>query len=138
MAKQKSKDHAEHIESACNYLDASSKYPDWVITTCFYSSLHYLRHKTFPTSIILGKKLPPLKIDTFDDYHRFRYSKGKKLGRHEMFKCFIEEKCPQDIAISYSKLLELSYSARYTDYNYDDKFVNEAKNCLAKIKAFAS
>lgn len=134
MAKQKSKEHAEHIESASVYLDSSNQYPDWVITTCFYSSLHYLRHKVFPFSIVLGKKIPNYKVECFEDFHTFQTRNGKKLGRHERFRCLVEEKCPINVASGYGRLLELSYGARYSDYNYDEIFVREAQKCLAEIK----
>lgn len=136
MAKQKSKEHAEHNEKVCSYLDSSNNFPDWVITTSFYSSLHYLRHRIFPFKVILDKKNPSVKIDTFDEFHSFESSQGRKLGRHERFRCLVEKKCPVEIAACYSKLLDLSFSARYSEYNYDTSFAIDAKAKLKEIKEF--
>ena len=42
------KEHAEHNESACDYLLQSGKYNDWVVTTAFYSAMQYLHNELFP------------------------------------------------------------------------------------------
>ena len=75
MVKQKSKDHAIHNELACIYLDKCTDFPDWVITTSFYSSLHFLQHKLFPIKVGLGKirgKTQSVVFDDFESYHLFK------------------------------------------------------------------
>ena len=42
------KEHAEHNEEACDYLLQSEKFNDWVVTTAFYSALHYVHYEIFP------------------------------------------------------------------------------------------
>jgi hypothetical protein len=134
MAKQLSKQHAEHNEKACDYLHSCANFPDWVITTSFYSSLHYLRHKLFPFKIVVKKV--PIKVEDFDHFHSVSNATGKRLGRHERFQKLVEDKCPKEISFNYVRLLELSNSARYTDYNYENIFVEDAKKKLNSIKAF--
>lgn len=40
--------HAAHNEKACDYLLKSRLFNDWVITTAFYSALHYVQDEIFP------------------------------------------------------------------------------------------
>ena len=47
----KSIDHAKHNESVCNYLGRNSAFGDWVITSAFYSAMHYVRHLMIPATI---------------------------------------------------------------------------------------
>jgi hypothetical protein len=138
MAKKKSLDHAIHNESVCNYLDKEPNFCDWVITTSFYSSLHYLTAKLFPFNHVLKKAKQSVKCEDFDQYHRLEYHNDKSQGRHERFKCLVEKKCPTPIASHYSRLLELSYTARYTNYNYERAIVDEAKAKLEEIKNFCT
>lgn len=42
------KQHAIHNEEACDFLLSSNKFNDWVITTAFYSALHFVQHEIFP------------------------------------------------------------------------------------------
>ena len=43
--------HAKHNERVCNYLGRSADFGDWVITTAFYSAMHYVRHLMVPIMI---------------------------------------------------------------------------------------
>lgn len=134
MAKVKSKEHAEHNECVCEYLDKANAYPDWVITTAFYTSLHYLQFKLFPLKVIIGKT--SIKVEDFDHYHSVLNSTKRRLGRHERFQDLVEEKCPASIAGNYNRLLELSFTARYSNYNYEVDIVDESKSKLAEIKKY--
>jgi hypothetical protein len=40
--------HGEHNEKACDLLALNQGFPDWVITTAFYASLHFVTSKIFP------------------------------------------------------------------------------------------
>lgn len=45
------RDHANHNKSICNYLDLNTDKIacfDWIITTAFYSVIHYIDHAVFP------------------------------------------------------------------------------------------
>ena len=42
------KQHAIHNEEACHFLLTSKKFNDWVVTTAFYSALHFVQNELFP------------------------------------------------------------------------------------------
>lgn len=46
--------HAGHNEQVCKHLCSKPSYSDWVITTAFYSAIHYVRHLMLPV-IVNGK-----------------------------------------------------------------------------------
>lgn len=50
-------DHATHNEEVCSHLDDNTKYSDWIITTAFYSAMHFMKHKIFPLKIIDQAKM---------------------------------------------------------------------------------
>jgi hypothetical protein len=137
MAKASSLDHATHNEKVCTFLDgADPAFKDWVITTSFYSALHYLRERVFPFNLIVaGNKI---KIDNFEYYHSVcSMAKGKKsMGRHERFRELVSQKCDKGISSYYDRLLELSFTARYTDYNYPKEISDDALLKLNEIKTY--
>ena len=73
--------HALHNESACNYLSLREDMSDWVITTSFYASLHFLAFKIFPFNVpALGGKTT--SIESVDHY--YNYNNTKKKSKHEL------------------------------------------------------
>ncbi len=48
MINEDNLEYAQHNEKACKYLDKKPEFTDWVITTAFYSALHFVRYKIFP------------------------------------------------------------------------------------------
>ena len=128
MAKQLSLDHAEHNEKACKFLNRKPEYADWVITTAFYSALHFLRNKIFPLQITEnGKKI------TIGDFDNYCLVKRINKGKHGAFANLIEEKCP-DLADHYNQLKDISWTARYNNYEYDREISNLALKRLEIIK----
>ena len=49
--KNMKQEHAKHNEDACHYLNQSGKYNDWVITTAFYSAMHYVQYELFSMEV---------------------------------------------------------------------------------------
>jgi len=108
--------HAEHNENTCNYLASDrNKHNDWVITTAFYASLHYLRHKIFPSII---------NVATFEDYCTQESIYGKK---HKVMHNLVEDNCTDDIAAAYNQMLDISFTARYSNISMVLKFQNLLK-----------
>ena len=62
MSKNDSLNHAIHNKEACEYLSKEPKFSDWVITTAFYSALHFIDYKIFP----LDLKLPKYPVNFTD------------------------------------------------------------------------
>lgn len=125
--------HAKHNEKVCNFLQQKPEFSDWIITTAFYSALHYVTHKIFPLSFELnGKKI---NCDTFDVY--CRYNNPKKISKHEFRKELVEIHC-QEIADIFDRLHDLSNNARYVDYKLDRKDSDLARASLKRIKEFCT
>lgn len=133
MAKEnKSLNHARHNNDAIKYLDKSPNHLDWVITICFYSSLHYVRAILFPISLKTdnGKSY---KINHFDEYCKHLDNGRVRVPKHERLLNLVAEKCP-DIAWEYNQLLDMSSTARYRDYITDRDMSNQAKKFHSAIK----
>lgn len=128
MAGSKSLDHAVHNEKVCKYLNKKPIFLDWVITTAFYSSLHYLEHKIFPLKIKNG--LTEIKIKNFEEYFTLY---GKEDGRHKAFSKLVERELP-GISDDYNKLKDISWTARYNRYQYSRPISNHAREMLKNIK----
>lgn len=122
--------HALHNESCCTMLVANGGYQDWVITTAFYSSLHFVKHKLFP-----------LHYDgdtyaNFDEYCRFiKRRSGSHIHPHEIQRELVA-RFASHISADYEGLYDLCWSARYHNYQLDDEFVEEALAHLKSIKRF--
>lgn len=122
-------EHARHNESVCNYLGKKESYSDWVITTAFYSAMHYVRHLIIPVKI--GDK-------SYSDFESlFCDHKSPMEGRHGFLRSYILMNYPQ-IGYEYGKLHDMSTTARYTQYVYTRDQAQISKGYLNKIKNFVN
>ncbi|TNF50613.1 MAG: hypothetical protein EP305_00015 [Bacteroidetes bacterium] len=128
-------DHAVHNESVCQDLAKNPDYKDWVITTAFYSSLHYLRHAIFPLKFNSSKRGMKVTATSFNTYCLIEGHEGKK---HSVFKKLVDSECPNEIGVAYHRLLDASYTARYNQYKFSDKIANKAMGRLTAIKNYSS
>lgn len=120
--------HAKHNEDACNAIYQLEKYNDWVVTTAFYSALHYVNHKLFPS------EYEGTQFATLDTYYRHRFiSSNRKPSKHWFTLNLVKEKLPT-INASYRRLFELSSNARYIDYQTTPRLMEEARKSLIKVK----
>ncbi|MDR0863554.1 MAG: hypothetical protein LBO74_01305 [Candidatus Symbiothrix sp.] len=123
-------EHAIHNEKVCNYLDRKPEFVDWIITTAFYSSLHYIRHKILP--YVYEDKSGNIK--TYDDFESlFNNFKKEGEGRHGFQKRFVEENMTE-IRFEYQKLHELCQNARYYNYKFQREDSIKAREYLQIIK----
>jgi len=131
MAKN-SLDHALHNESVCKYLNKKPECADWVITTAFYSALHFLRSKIFPLDLIEnGKKIK------FTDFDSYCSTKQIAKGKHRTFSDLVEKEVPDpNLAVQFNWLKDMSWTARYNSYNFDRTYSNFALEKLKLIKSF--
>ena len=129
MAKKNSSlDHAKHNEKVCNYLDKKPEFCDWVITTAFYSGLHYLLFKIFLQTIEVNNK--KIKCDSFNKYCAVQ---GLNRGKYRILTGLVEKYVP-DLSPYFNKLKDLSWTARYNNYEYSRDISNDAKKQLKIIK----
>ncbi len=118
--------HAKHNENTCNYLAKNrNSHNDWVITTAFYASLHYLRHSLFPAKIAAS---------SFEEYCTTENIYGQK---HKVMRKLVERNCEGSIAAAYNQMLDISFTARYSKYQYSDKIANLAQKRLIAIRNYA-
>lgn len=126
-------DHAKHNEKTCNFLATDrDKHNDWIITTAFYSSMHYLRHKIFPLEI--NKSSEKIVVNSFEEYCTEKGIYGQK---HKVMRNLIEDNCDLGIASTYNQMLDLSFTARYNKYKYGKKIARLAQKRLISIKGYS-
>jgi hypothetical protein len=127
-------EHALHNEKICLSLCCDKENVDWIITTAFYSALHFVDHKLFPYthSTTDGKKY---RIKSFDEYYGHFFPTRTK-DKHTVRLELVKSKLPT-IAANYSWLKSTCWTARYSSYKFvnNQDYINAAQNHLAAIKA---
>jgi len=121
--------HGEHNEQACDLLYLNGKFPDWTITTAFYSSLHFVTYKIFPFNHKEGQKI--LKIDNLEQWQQYKSYTVTK--RHELLKDLVAIHCV-NVFPEYEWLLGLSMTARYHRFQHDKLIVDKAVRLMKQIK----
>jgi len=101
-------EHAIHNEKLCDMLLSTKKYNDWVVTTAFYSAIHFIDHKLFPC-VINGKD-----YKTFNLYYDVAV-KSNQLSKHTLKAKLISDMLPK-INAEYRWLKDACQTARYVDY----------------------
>ncbi len=131
--------HGEHNEKACVYLQLDADFRYWVITTAFYSALHFVSSKIFPFDVpaIEGKKT---KIESIDQYHKYYntiLSKGRSISKHELLLDLVEKHISQAFEY-YDWLFSLSSTARYSHYQHSAELSNRAISYMKAVKKICS
>ncbi len=107
-------------------LLSENEYYDWVITTAFYSSIHFFENKILP-AIING-----CSCKNISDVKRAYHEDGRHAARRSM----IRNHCPSDISGFYNWLDDQSRNSRYTTYKVNKPMGEKAKDYLDKIYLF--
>ncbi|MNE72730.1 hypothetical protein D3C80_1686970 [compost metagenome] len=121
-----SKQHAEHNEKVCDLLIADGKFNDWIVTTAFYSALHYAQNEIFPY------ETGGVTYRNFNHY--YSSLPNSKASKHTVTLRLVGSEmsvCEQ----SYRWLLDACHTARYKNYNISKKKASTAKSKLDKIKS---
>jgi hypothetical protein len=124
--------HALHNENACDFLLTDGRFNDWVVTTAFYSALHFAHHELFP-GVYDG-----VHYNTPGSYFRGlrkRIIGGQSapLGKHAATVRLVRRHLP--IYQEYNCLYNNCMTARYIDYQVDEKKANYARGLLRVIKS---
>jgi hypothetical protein len=123
---------ALHNESVCNYLSKKQDFGDWIITTAFYSALHFTRHKLLPVEHTNKDGT----TETYNDFETwYRTAKREYEGRHGFQIRMVKDRLVK-IDFEYARLHEASENARYKNQDFDRKHVNQLKEYLSTIKRF--
>jgi hypothetical protein len=118
----KKKEHGERNKKLCNELYNGKIYYDWVITTAFYSAIHFVEDKIFPCIVNSNscKNINEVK------------AAFKMNGRHASRERIVWQHLPK-IAAQYKWLDDKSRYARYTTYKIDSTQATKAKQYLTEI-----
>ncbi len=122
-----SKEHAEHNEKICSKLLEEKQFFDWVVTTAFYSSLHYVEYQLFP--LIIGEVTYP----SFNHYYDSVLKRNHRINKHDGKAKLVNTKL--SCGSKYRWLLDACSNARYIDYQIDEEIAKTSKECLDTIKA---
>lgn len=123
-------DHALHNELACDYLSTDEQFRDWVITTAFYSSLHFVQHKMFPGNAPINGVQVHCK--DFSDYYN-RIAGRNRTDKHAETINLVWQVLPT-IGPDYQRLYEICRDSRYRNYRVSKKQADVAREMLGKIK----
>lgn len=133
MEREKRLNHAKHNESLCHYIDANGTFPDWTITTAFYSALHYVCYFIFPLEEDFGDGEEKETI-IFKSVEEFKKINGLKDSKHQILSDLVSEMI-SPISPDYDRLRDLCQTARYHNYLIGNSKAQLAKRLLESIKA---
>lgn len=119
----KKKQHGERNQKLSEELFNGKVYLDWVITTAFYSVIHFVEDKILPCKIgiIQCKNINDVK------------SAYRMNGRHAARERIVFDKLPLEIATKYKWLDDKSRYARYTTFKVTTTEADKAKQYLKEI-----
>ncbi len=123
--------HAKHNWDVCGYLNDHGDFDDWVVTTAFYSSLHYARHALFPKKYVCNgvEKF----YNNFNEYLLDSNSDKPHKVLSNLIGLYLVE-----IAHKYRELSNICHGARYTDYNISEDSKKKAIDHLSDISKYCS
>jgi hypothetical protein len=123
------KAHAEHNEELCSKVNALGGYDDWVVTTAFYSSIHFVEHKLFPLT-----EQSVTYPDFNNYYHHTVFLKKRNTSKHNLKLQLVNSYLPKVYA-NYKRLMDNCMTARYKNYRIGVTLSGIALTDLQKIKA---
>ena len=124
------KAHAEHNELVCEFLSQDGRFNDWVVTTAFYSALHYVSYELFPLEegeITFGS------LDEVCSTKLTGFSNPAK-NKHNMLKSLVQAKCSKRCSALYRKLFDRCMNARYVNYQVSKQSADDALQTLKNLK----
>ena len=122
--------HAQHNEEVSNHL-FEKEYWDWVITTAFYSALHYVLSAVFPL-----KETKNGKAKTYPDFNTY-YKEIRRPwydpGRHKVTSDLVAAHISAIVG-EYNALKDAAWAARYNNYHSTRGEAEAALSWLGDIK----
>ena len=120
------KAHGQHNLNLSDLLLTDGNYNDWVITTSFYSAVHFVEHALFPL-IENG-----IQYRDFNDYWYNVYY-PQHISKHSCKKRLVNRYLKKVNAV-YRDLFDDCNNSRYIDYRVSDSEAKAAKDKADKIK----
>jgi hypothetical protein len=123
-----------------SFLDKSDiKANDWVVTTAFYSALHYCQVGLFPCDYYIDPELKELShyLNFESFYNDFKNSSNQRKHStpHQCRNWLIQTQV-DEIRFEYKLLFDLCHTARYKNYTISEHDKNSAIEYLNSIKCF--
>ncbi len=116
--------HGERNKKLSSELFIGKVYYDWVITTAFYSAIHFVEDKILPCKVT-------------SEYCR-NISEVKKAyrmnGRHSSRERLVFDNLPLKIAVKYKWLDDKSRYSRYTTFKITPTEADKAQQYLKEIR----
>lgn len=114
---------AERNEQLSKKLLKEGEYYDWVVTTAFYSAIHYVEDALLPCE---------LNGSTCTDIRDVKNALNQR-GRHAARERLVANKIPLN-SYRYKWLDDQSRNSRYITYKVNKAFAEKALEHLSKIK----
>lgn len=119
----KKKQHGERNRKLSNELFSGKRYYDWVITTAFYSAIHFVEDKILPCEVL---SKPCKNISEVKAAYRMN-------GRHSSRERLVFDNLPLKIAVKYKWLDDKSRYSRYTTFKVTPTEADKAQQYLTEI-----
>lgn len=121
--------HAEHNEKLCDYLIASKEFNDWVVTSAFYSDLHFVNYKLFPL------KINDKNFNSLDDYF-ISLPRYNKPSKHKITLRLVKFEFDIKVSSAYRWLFDNCIYSRYLNYSVSEEKALMARKYLDLIKNY--
>jgi len=133
--------HAGHNYKVSNYLDSCGEsLNDWIVTTAFYSAIHYCQIGLFPGDYYVNNDKELDHYTSFENFlTSFRNSSTARTyaSPHKARRWLIENQI-DEIGYEYCALSDNCHIARYKNYRINDTDKNDSLEYLEEIKNFCS
>jgi hypothetical protein len=128
-----SRNHAKHNKEACKFIKDSGLFNDWVITTAYYSALHFMQSYLFPETYENPQTGQMKRYDNFDKY----FHDTRDYTKHGLLLSLVEEQIDDnDVIDGFTSLKELCWTARYSSYYCSNEIANECYKNLEVIEEY--
>lgn len=119
-------EHAQHNEALCEHLFDTKQWNDWVLTTAFYSAVHYVESRIFPYT---------WNEVTYENFERFYPNRTDSSRSNHECRIKLVQKHISKAHSAYKWLFEECRTARYSKYQFTEERANEARKKLAIVKS---
>lgn len=119
------REHGQHNHTVCKKLCVTADIPcnDWIVTTAFYSAIHFIDHVLFPV------KHGGITYNNINEAHNFFNKKSKHFTRGYLVSLYLKKH-----AVDYEYLMSECWNARYISYNVNELVSNLCVRKLDNIK----
>lgn len=123
---------ADHNREVCLHLhnEMSGQFNDWVVTTAYYSAIHYFYSDFFPGKFEINGKF--INFTSFDQWYSAQPIKGKHEATFQLVKERFSDN--EDLIDSFQRLKDLCWSSRYKNWKIEDALADFALDCLKQVR----